>query len=494
MPESYQLNKYAATFVKYDGRNKRWRRTDPPGVVSSTLLSKGKWRLPKVTGVVTAPTMRPDGTILSEPGYDGTTQLWHAPAGALRLPPILDSRESAEAALNLLKELLQEFQFVSELDRAVALAGLMTPVLRGACDVVPLIVILAHTASSGKSFLADLASAIVRGQKCPVITAAESQEEMEKRLGAIILEGAQTVSLDNCSHDIGGDLLCQITERPLLRIRILGKSEAPECEWRGTLFANGNNILLVGDMTRRSLLCNLDPQMERPELRRFKFNPIERIMSDRGAYVAAVLTIASAYLASGTRAECEPIASYGQWSRVVREPLIWLGEPDPVKSMDQARDMDPERSHARELVGHWSECLDVKLSYTAREIIEAAEAGEMQEGTFIHHHPEFRDLLLVRCGSGERIEPRKLGNWLMRIRGQIHNGHYRIDLVTESDKHGNRYRLVDLGQQQELPLVGPPGDGMPGGGRMKPMRAPVRSNPQWRPDSDDPQWQPDRGR
>jgi putative DNA primase/helicase len=70
-----------------------------------------------------------------------------------------------------------------------------------------------------------------------------------KRLGAIILEGAQTMSLDNCSHDIGGDLLCQITERPLVRIPILGKGEAPECEWRGTLFANGNNIL-VGEQKR----------------------------------------------------------------------------------------------------------------------------------------------------------------------------------------------------------------------------------------------------
>ena len=276
---SYVLNKHAATFVRWDGRGRCWRRIDPPGAVAATLLNKGKWQLPKVVGVITAPTLRPDGSILSQPGYDTATQLWYAPAGTLQLPLIGEDRAAAQEALLLLKELIAEFRFESKLDRAVALAALMTPVLRGSCDVVPLIAILAHTASSGKSFLADLANTIVRAQKCPVITAPESQEEMEKRLGAIVLEGAQIVSLDNCSHNLGGDLLCQITERPLIRIRVLGKSEAPECEWRGTLFANGNNVLLVGDMTRRTIICNLDPQMERPELRRFRFNPIGSIVT-----------------------------------------------------------------------------------------------------------------------------------------------------------------------------------------------------------------------
>jgi hypothetical protein len=68
----------------------------------------------------------------------------------------------------------------------------------------------------------------------------------------------------------------------------------------------------------------------------------------------------------------------------------------------------------------------------------------------VPYNPEFRDLLLMRCGSRDRVEPRRLGNWLMRIRGQIH-GDDRIDLIQESSKHGNRYRLVDLRQQQQLP-------------------------------------------
>jgi putative DNA primase/helicase len=314
-------------------------------------------------------------------------------------------------------------------------------VLRGACDVVPLILVVATTPGSGKSYMADLASAIVRAQRCPVITAARG-EEAEKRLGALILESVQIISIDNCIYDLGGAMLCQMVERPIIRTRILGKSETPECEWRGTLFANGNNIGVMGDMTRRTIECNLDPEMERPELRKFSFDPIERVMADRGAYVAAALTMALAYRESGERAACDPIGSYGQWSRVVREPLIWLGEPDPVRSMERARDMDPERAAARELVYHWAACLGLDREYTAREIVER-----------VCHHgsPEFRVLLLSQCGVGGQLDTKKLGQWLKRISGRLYDG-YRI-VLGRADKHDKVQRWM-LTTAQDAGIAG----------------------------------------
>jgi hypothetical protein len=52
--------------------------------------------------------------------------------------------------------------------------------------------------------LADLMATVVRGRPCPVITNSQSIEEMEKRLGALVLGGVPMISLDNCSSDIGG--------------------------------------------------------------------------------------------------------------------------------------------------------------------------------------------------------------------------------------------------------------------------------------------------
>jgi hypothetical protein len=221
----------------------------------------------------------------------------------------------------------------------------------------------------------------------------------------------------------------------------------PECEWRGTIFANGNNINLVGDMTRRAIICNLDPQMERPELRKFKHNPTANIMAKRGAYVAAILTIARSYLASGSRVECESIASYGGWARVVREPLIWLGEADPIRSQDQARDMDPERGQARELIAHWKDVLGTDKHYTAREIVDVATSVKITRGEGESPKPslpEFCDLLLTRCGRSGVVDANRLARWLGKIRGQVHLGHYRVELVQETQGHGNRYCLRNL--------------------------------------------------
>ena len=428
----YLLNKHAAVFEHCDGRSKEWVVDDPPAAIAKQLLEKGQWHFPKVAGVITTPTLRPDGSILDRPGYDPATQMWYAPDSQLTVPLIENpTQEQAIRALTVLKALLVNFPFVTEVDEVVALAAILTAVLRGGFDVMPMFLFRAHDVGSGKSFLCDLISAIARGRPCPVITNVVSVSEMEKRLAALVLEGAPIISLDNCSGNIGGDLLCQITERRLIRIRILGKSEAPECEWRGALLGTGNNIALIGDMTRRGLVANLDAKVERAELRKFDFDPIERVLVDRGTYIAAAITIARAYIAAGSPdVGCDPLGSYGEWSKIVRSPLIWLGQEDPTKSMDQAREEDPYRRAVNSLITIWRESLKGK-------VCTAADLVAMAQGL-----PELHELLLQQAGTARGdIDVRRLGIWLQSIRGRIHDGHC-IELVKASSSHGNRYALI----------------------------------------------------
>jgi putative DNA primase/helicase len=120
-----------------------------------------------------------------------------------------------------------DFKFVGEVDRAVALSLLVSSVLRGVLDMVPRHAFTVPTPGSGRSYLADITTAIISGRYCPVITPGRSEEELEKRLGAMVLAGYPTISLDNCSAELSDDALSQLTERPIVRIRILGKSETP---------------------------------------------------------------------------------------------------------------------------------------------------------------------------------------------------------------------------------------------------------------------------
>jgi putative DNA primase/helicase len=448
----YMLNKHAAIFVRYSERKKRWVKTDPPEHVAMTLLQKGQWSFPKVTGVITAPTMRPDGTVLDRPGYDPSTQLWYAPDAFLRMPPIKDrpTRGDALVALKLIEDLLVGFPFVSDLDRSVALAAMLTPPLRAACDVAPMVLFLAHAAGSGKSYLTDLISTVAHGRKAPAISKASTEEELEKRLGALVLAGVPVINIDNCTANLSGTTLCQVTERQVVRIRILGRSEMPECEYRGAVFANGNNITAEGDLTRRTLVSHIDPCVERPELRRFDFDPIARVARDRGAYIAAALTIARAYRISGERVECDPIASYGRWSKAVREPLIWLGKKDPVRSMDAIREEDPISAAARALYALWKECLGENIAYTAAELLSKTvrEGDPLDQRDDIAQLNQARDdlrelLLMQACGPGSRdgLDPRRVGTWLHGIYGQVHDG-FRLDKVKKATSRGaTKYAL-----------------------------------------------------
>ena len=270
------------------------------------LARERRWTIPRVSGIITTPTLRPDGSLLSAPGYDPRSELYLLPG--LQLPPIPErpTREEARAALELLIDLLSEFPFKAKLDRVVALSGFLTALMRGSLSTAPILLVRADTPGTGKSYLVDIISMVATGRVCPVICASKSDEETQKVIGSILLSGTPIVSLDNCEHDLGGDLLCQLNERPVLKIRVLGRSESPDCECRTAIFATGNNIVFKRDMSRRALTCNLEALVERPERRVFKRDALEHAADNRGAYVAAALTIVRAYYAAGRPTQSLP--------------------------------------------------------------------------------------------------------------------------------------------------------------------------------------------
>src|SRR6185312_13237770 len=125
-------------------------------------------------------------------GYDAATQLYLAldPAFHLAAIPEKPTRADAAAALELLNDLLSGYPFVRPIDRAVALSGIITAVVRGTLPIAPLHAIRSHTAGTGKSHLIEVAATIATGRRCPVIAAGKTEEETEKRLGAMLLSAA----------------------------------------------------------------------------------------------------------------------------------------------------------------------------------------------------------------------------------------------------------------------------------------------------------------
>lgn len=424
---------------KYDGRSKGWVTTDPVREVAAIVLSRdGEWRFPRLAGVITTPTLRPDGTLLLDQGYDQATQLLLLDPPAM--PTIMQRPDKAEAiaALAFLDALLDEFPFIDDASRSVALSGLITPVVRGAMSVAPLHATTAPVAGSGKSYIIDIASGIATGQRAPVIAAGRTEEETEKRLGAALLNGQPIVSIDNVNGQLGGDALCQYIERPTVSVRPLGVSKLVKIESRATMFATGNNIHLVGDMTRRTLLCSLDPNMERPELREFKANPFDQALANRGDYVAAALTVVRSYVAADCPGALPALASFEEWSRIVRSALVWLGRADPCETMERARADDPVIAGLSAILRAWYEAAG-GTGYTAGGIRELTDLKN-PFGNVIHGEL-FDALHEVADDRRGGIDTRRLGHYLTRHQGRVIDG---LKFIVTDDSHAKQkvWRVV----------------------------------------------------
>jgi putative DNA primase/helicase len=120
---------------------------------------------------------------------------------------------------------------------------------------------------------------------------------------------------------------------------------------------------------------------------------------------------------------------------MVRSPLVWLGEPDPIKSMDDLREEDYELANIRELFEVWlAYDLDLGTNYTTAQIIEAA----CPPHTPNNYAPQTFKQLLLRVAAAKNtpdiISADRLGWWLRRITGRI---------VSVNDVNGvaHRYRL-----------------------------------------------------
>jgi hypothetical protein len=187
------------------------------------------------------------------------------------------------------------------------------------------------------------------------------------------------------------------------------------------VIATGNNLIVHGDMVRRTLACELDPKVERPELRKFDFYPVDRVLADRGRYVAAALTIIRAYLVAGQPDLRAPLISYREWSDKVRSALVWLGETDPITSMEETRELDPELNTLREVIAGWGDAIGFNVRKTASEIAAAAELRIGNYGTQIAH-PAFREAMMNVAGDRGAINVRSLGRWLSRNAGRIAGG------------------------------------------------------------------------
>jgi hypothetical protein len=409
----------AAMWIKKTGQRQRFTVVDCPDNIARTYQERQQWRVPVLTAVIEAPTIREDGTILDRPGYDKSTCLFFRP-GTCKFPtvPARPSKNEAMEALGLLKEVLRDFPFVDGAARSVMLSAILTAMVRRSLPSAPLFCITAHQMGSGKSLLADVVSMIATGQRAAVMSQAGSREEEKKRLLPILSRGHSIVVIDNIEDPIASDTLCSILTQPTYEDRVLGQSKIETVPTTALFLATGNNLQVHGDMISRVVVCTIDPGCERPEGRKFDVNLHKEIPARRGELVTAGLTILRAYHEAGRPdQEIEQFGRFEDWSDWVRSALIWLGEADPNDTRSLVEGDDPSTRLLKAVLPAWHTLFSDKPKSVSSAVNAIKEPNRDTNKTIL------RDAFLeISEDDRGEISNMKVGRWFNRLKGRPTGG------------------------------------------------------------------------
>ena len=397
-----------AIFKRYLKTEDKWVTADCPKDVAQTYIERAKKRVPVLLGVITAPTLRFDGSILQALGYDQRTRIFFECNG-VNFPevPTSPTKEMAQKALDQIKRLFSCYVF-EDGGLSVAVSCIVTAVVRSALPAAPLHGFDAPLAGSGKTKLFDVASVISTGHRAAAFGGGDGrsgQEETEKKLAASLLAGDTMILLDNMETPLEGQLLNQMLTEQKVTLRPFGKLKNRIATCLALIGATGNQLSIRGDLLRRCLVARLVIEHERPELREFSFDPVELAKDQRPELVIAALTIVRAYQVSKARVKVTPLGSFEKWTSLVREPLVWLGLPDPVDVMERTRAADPATAQRKALMTAWP---FTSVTTVAKVIQRATDYPDLQAA-----------LSAVAAGSDDGISPERLGWWLRRNKDRV---------------------------------------------------------------------------
>lgn len=381
--------------------------------------------LRELHGVVHAPTFRPDGTLITMPGYDDATGILFLPIGgqpgAIPDVPTIDDVRLATSWLDFM---LQDFRFVTANDRASYIGLMLTPLLR---TLIPspykLGVIEAHQPGSGKSFLGRALTSVHGGTMHAELPADEP--ELTKVVGSILdTQTSPVIVFDNVTGVVRSPTLAGLLTSPTYQGRRLGSSTVIEADNDRLWVITANNASLGGDLGRRNVRVRIDPGVPNPELRTgFAIDNFEAwVRANRGSLLWSLLVLVRHWAANGQRLFEKPTGdSYGRWASTIRAILLEAGIPGTFDAPEtRSEAADPEADEFQRFLEIVMETMGDR-DWTAKSLLGLVRhpSSPIDDGS----KPIPFDALPADLLRGKTIlEPAtlstSLGRWLLNRKGR----------------------------------------------------------------------------
>ncbi|WP_051741191.1 bifunctional DNA primase/polymerase [Kitasatospora sp. MBT66] len=399
----------------------------------STILGRKDWPLNKIKGVVTSPVLRPDATLITQPGYDSATGLYLHPRVPLRrLAPEVTLESVAKAKHIVLGQMLADFPWQAPSDRAHFLGALLTPIVRPYFHgTTPMFVITATAAGSGKSLLKDAFQYFYGIASTPW---PENDAELRKAVTTqLYTTGQPVVALDNLpnGHIIKSPILSALLTEEVWRDRILGSTASVAMPNDRLWIATGNSLRTGGDNGRRVMWVRLDPDCPDPDQRDgYTVGDLRPwLRTNASTVVAALVTMVRGWVAAGARTVRVRKGDYSEWASLIAGILDYLGVLGWMADRDEATAMDDELQEWQLFLEMWRE------KFGERGVTTGEALGALKE-----YVPTQRD---------ELPSAKQLGHWLKARQGRYFGTHKLVQFP-DSHRKQNVWR-VDVHDSNRLP-------------------------------------------
>jgi hypothetical protein len=359
---------------------------EPPRVLVENVLATPELPFPGLRGLSIAPFFTAAGKLVVKPGYDPESHIYLALDPGVVVPTVPDRPTSAQlaSAVETLDDILLDFPFKGNADRAHAFAMLLLPFVRELiAGPTPLHLVNAPDIGTGKSLLSNA----LLMPACGHVAAASfgrDEEEQRKRVTTLLMHGQPAVLLDNLKGKLDSAVLAAVLTTQWWTDRVLGGHDAPTLANRATWVATSNNAKLSEEITRRTISIRIDAQVEKPFEREQRWrhpNLLKFVSENRGKLIAAALTIVQAWIAANRPTiQRRPMGSYEAWSHVIGGTLAKagvIGFLENVQELFAAADATGEALRA--FVADWAAAHGEK-DVTAKVLLPIAETAGVDLG------------------------------------------------------------------------------------------------------------------
>ena len=334
-----------------------WVRADVPKWVSEELDARPSYpQLREIEGIANAATLRPDGSVLCEPGYDRATRLVFT--GEPVDVPEKPTKEEGAAALERVEALFAQFP-LDPAGRAAHMSLMLTAVARAFLrGPVPVGLFDANIKQSGKSILAQSIAVVMLGHRAAKVDWIALDEKMADRLHACAVTDGRVILFDNLrnasvveSPMLDGALTSMIVSRPKKYAHV-----NLDCVFKPIVLITGNGLKIGGDLAPRCLYVRLVSKLERPEERDDLEIPdlLGHIERNRQGVIVDLLTAWRAWITAGKPGDVSAWHTFAAWAPV-RKLLAWYGRPDPGETRNDARENDDEEEYGKLIYGYIAE-------------------------------------------------------------------------------------------------------------------------------------------